>query len=138
MKKTDSFSIDIILRHPSYSSGHISQALSVKPQGAHPEGDKGGVPTAQLSFFYASLEKGEGPLEYQHALASVAQFLETHTAFWTDFMVGHGELELVLNHALLENAKQGDLCLKLNLNPRFLAQLSNRGFGLRVQAWKGG
>jgi hypothetical protein len=52
-------------------------------------------------------------------------------------MSGQAEVELILNHTLLEEAEQGDLCLKLHLEPGFLAQLSNRGIALRVQAWKG-
>jgi hypothetical protein len=133
----DRFSIDIVLRHPSYSPERISEALSMKPQGSHDVGEKHGGSTAQWTFFFASLQKGDGHSEYETALNSVAQFLEKHAAFWNDFTAGRGELELILNHTFLEGAEAGDLCLKLSLEPRFLAQLSKRGFGLRIQAWKG-
>lgn len=36
----DPFSIDIVLRHPSYSSESISEALSIKPQGSHGVGQR--------------------------------------------------------------------------------------------------
>ena len=137
MRKTDPFTIDIILRHPTYSPERISKALSIKPHGAPAVGQKHGGPTTRSSFFCATLQRGETPSEYEGALTSVAQFIENHADFWSDFVAGSGEMELVLNHTIPQGAAPGDLCLRLRLEPRFLAELSNRGFGIRFQAWEG-
>jgi hypothetical protein len=133
----DSFSIDVVLRHPSYSRESIAKALSIKPRASLAADDKTASSHGRRTFFHARLSEGKSSSDYENALADVILFLEKNATFWTDFVSGQGEVEVILNHTFLEEAEQGDLCLKLHLEPRFLAQLSNRGIALRVQAWKG-
>jgi hypothetical protein len=136
MKTKDSFSIDIVLRHPSYDPGGIANALSIKPRASHAADDKLGGSHQRRTFFHARLQEG-GSSDHEDALAKVVAFLEKNATFWTDFMNGQGEVELILNHTLLEHAEQGDLCLEVHLEPVFLEHLSSRRIRLRVQGWKG-
>ena len=131
------FSIDIVLRHPSYEQESISEALSIKPQGCWGEGQRLGKLRANWTFFYACLQKGDYAADFEGALAKVVLFLEKNATFWTDFMSGQGEVELILSHTFLEAAGQADLCSELHLEPVFLGHLSARGIGLRVQGWRG-
>jgi hypothetical protein len=133
----DPFSIDLVLRHPSRSPESISEALSIRPQGAHAVGQKRGQLRAKWTFFYARLQQGDYVSELEGALTKVVGFLEKNATFWTDFMNGQGEVELILNHTLLEHAEPGDLCLEVHLEPVFLEHLSRRRISLRVQGWKG-
>ena len=135
MTSKDSFSIDIVLRHPSYSPERISEALSIKPQGFRTAGNEFEGLRAKWTSVYARLREGSTSSAHETALADVVLFLEKNAAFWTDFTSGNGEVELVLNYSYMEKAEHGDLCLELHLEPRLLAQLSSLGIGLRVQAW---
>ena len=40
-------------------------------------------------------------------------------AFWTDFIGGNGEVELILNHTIGPRAEEGDKCFDLFLAPDF-------------------
>jgi len=133
----DPFSIDIVLRHPSYSPESISEALSLKPVGSWGVGQRLVETPAKWSYFFASLEKGDDVSGYESALANVALFLEKNAAYWADFMGGSGEVELILNHTIEPQQGEGDKVLELYLAPAFLRDLSTRGIGLRVQGWQG-
>jgi hypothetical protein len=136
-KLPDHFSMDIVLRHPSYTPEAISKAPSIKPRSSWTAGQNLGARHAKWTYFHACLQEGNRSSNYENALAKVVAFLEKNATFWTDFMNGQGEVELILNHTLLEHAKQGDLCLEVHLEPVFLEHLSSRRIRLRVQGWKG-
>ena len=132
----DSFSIDIVLRHPTHSPESIAAALSLKPKGSWPVGENLGKIRAKWSFFYGRLLDGVASSDYQSALKSVSRFLRKKAAFWADFTDGNGEVELILNHTVSPE-EEGDECFELHLTPAFLSDLSNRHIGLRVQGWQG-
>jgi hypothetical protein len=131
----DSSSIDIVLRHPSYSPEAISKALSIEPQGSWAVGKSFGTFSAQQTLFHACLQKGDLSSDFEAALNNVVLFLERNASFWIDFIAGRGEVELILNHAIYPQEEEGDLCFQLSLDPTFLSHLSSRGIGLRVQGW---
>jgi hypothetical protein len=133
----DQFSIDIVLRHPSYRPEAISEALSLKPKGSYAVGEELDTSHAKWTFFRARLQEGVASSGYEGALTDVALFLKKHAAFWTDFTGGHGEVELILNHTIEPQEEEGDKCFELYLDPVFLSDLSARGIGLRVQGWQG-
>jgi len=132
----DSFSIDMVLRHPSHSPESISKALSLEPKASWPAGTNLGRVRAKWSFFYARLLEGPLP-EYERALKTVRRFLRKNAAFWIDFADGNGEVELIFNHTVSRQQKNGDECFELYLAPAFLSELSTREIGLRLQAWQG-
>jgi len=135
MTTQDSFSIDIALRHPSCTPEHISDALSIKPRASRKAGHQiAGLPKS-WTHFYATLQKGDSTPDYENALRRAVLFIEKNAAFWPDFIGEQGEVELILNHTLLEEPARGDLCLQLHLPPDFLRRLSALGIGLSVQAW---
>jgi|HubBroStandDraft_3_1064219.scaffolds.fasta_scaffold21583_4 hypothetical protein len=133
----DPFSIQIVLRHPSYSPQHISKALSLKPEWSHAVGQAFLKAPAKWTVLYATLQKGDYASDYEGALTKVALFLEKNSTFWTDFIGGDGEVELILNHTVNPQDEEGDECFELYLAPAFLGQLSSLGIGLRVQGWQG-
>src|SRR5271155_1367252 len=99
MKRSkDSFSIDIVLRHPSHSPKSIAAALSLKPKASWPVGEDLGKVRAKRSFFYARFLEGVACSGYERALKNVSRFLRKNAPFWADFTGGHGEVELILNH----------------------------------------
>ncbi len=132
-----SFSIDIVLRHPTHSPESISKTLSLKPQASWPVGENLGKARAKWSFFYGRLLDGTESSDYERALRSISRFLRKNTAFWADFTGGNGEVELILNHKVNPQEKEGDECFELQLTPAFLRDLSGREIGLRVQGWQG-
>jgi len=132
-----SFSIDILLRHPSHSPESIAAALSLKPKGSWPVGEDLGRVRAKWSFFYARLLEGVACSDNERALKNVSRFLRKNTPFWTDFTSGNGEVELILNHTVSPMAEEGDECFELHFTPAFLRDLSVRDIGLRVQGWQG-
>jgi len=134
----DPFSIDIVLHHPSRSRDSISEALSIKPQGAHTAGQKLGKLRAKRTYFYSRLQQGDYVSEFEGALTKVVSFLEKKAAFWTDFIGGNGDVELILNHTVGPQEEEGDKCFELYLAPDFLRHLSTRRIGLRVQGWQRG
>jgi hypothetical protein len=133
----DPFSIDIVLRHPSCTPQSISKALSLKPKGSWAVGQKVITVPLKWTFFYACLQKGDYVSKFEGALTNVVSFLEKNSAFWTDFIGGNGEVEVILNHAISPKEEEGDKCFELPLAPAFLRSLSNWGIGLRVQGWQG-
>jgi hypothetical protein len=132
----DTFSIDIVLRHPSRTRESISEALSIKPLGSYPIGQKIGKLRAKRSFFFGRLQEGDYASEFNRYLSKVVSFLEKKTTFWTEFIAGGGEVEVILNFPTCSHCKDGDKTFELSLAPAFLGNLSNRGMGLRVQTWK--
>jgi len=92
---------------------------------------------AKWTFFHACLQEGRDPSQYESALAKVGQFLEKNTGFWADFMGENGEVELILNHTIEPEQKEGDKVLGIYLSPAFLRHLSTQGIGLRVQGRQG-
>jgi len=136
MTTNDSFSIHIALRHPSFTPEHISKALSITPRWSENPGQHNkGLPKG-WTHFYAALQEGNTPDDYENALSKAVLFLEKNNAFWRDLIGGQGEVELVVNHTLPEEPARGDLCLQLHLGADFLGRLSALGVGLRVQGWK--
>jgi hypothetical protein len=133
----DSFSVDIVLRHPSHNPESISEALSLRPKASWRVGENLGRANAKWSFFYARLLEGSAPSDYERALKNVRRFLRKNAAFWTDFAGGNGEVELILNHNVNPQNKEGDECFELYLAPAFLQELSTRDIGLRIQGWQG-
>jgi hypothetical protein len=133
----DSFNIDIVLRHPSYSPEDISKALSIEPQSSWAAGQSLGTLRAQGTFFHACLRRGDRSSDYEAALAGVVLFLDRNAAFLTDFISGHGEVELILNHTVSPQEEEGDRCFESYLDPAFLGHLSRLGIGLRVQGSTG-
>ncbi|HTW58506.1 MAG TPA: hypothetical protein VMD99_10260 [Terriglobales bacterium] len=134
----DPFSIKIALRHPSYSPQRISEALSLKPEWSHSAGQRFIKWRAKWTYFYACLEKGDYASEFEGALANAVSFLDKKATFWTDFIGGNGEVELILNHTINPQEEAGDKCFELYLAPALLKHLSTRGIGLRVQGWQRG
>ncbi len=132
----DPFSIDIVLRHPSCTPQSISKALSLKPKGSWAVGQRVIKVPAKWTFFYSCLQKGDYVSKLEGALTNVVSFLEKNSAFWTDFIGGKGEVELILNHTISPQ-EEGDKCFELCLAPAFLRDLSIRTIGLRVQGWQG-
>jgi hypothetical protein len=130
-------SIDIVLRHPSRSPESISEALSLKPKGAYAVGQNLGTLPAKWTFFHASLQEDVVSSDYEGAFTNVTLFLEKNAAFWTDFIGGNGEVELILNHTIEPQEEEGDKTFEVYLAPAFLRDLSARGIGLRVQGWQG-
>jgi hypothetical protein len=133
----DSFSIDIVLRHPSHNPESISAALSLRPKASWPVGENLGRANAKWSFFYARLLEGAASSDYERALKNVRRFLRKNAAFWTDFAGGNGEVELILNQKVNPQKKEGDDCFELYFAPAFLQELSTRDIGLRIQGWQG-
>ena len=133
----DSFSIDIVLRHASHSPETISATLSLKPKCFWPVGEDLGRVHAKWSFFHARLLDDVSSPEYERALKNVSGFLRKNAAFLADFTKGNGEVELILNHTVSPQGKEGDECFELYLAPAFLRELSTRDIGLRVQGWQG-
>jgi hypothetical protein len=134
MRTKGSFTIDILLRHYSYSPEHISRTLSIKPQGSRAAGDKLAGLRAKWTSVYARLQEGNGPSDYEKALRGVVTFLQRNDAFWTDFTGEKGEVELILNHTICPD---GEKRLESYISPDFLRHLSTRRIGLRVQGWAG-
>jgi hypothetical protein len=135
METKDSFSIDVALRHPSHSPETISKALSLKPRASWSAGQSVGTLPAKWTFFHARLREGNGSSDYENALGEVIAFLERNATFWADFMDGNGEVELILNYKISQQAGEGDKCLESYFSPDFLRHLSTRGIGLRIQGW---
>ena len=136
MSTNDSFSIDIALRHPSLTLEHISNALAIAPRWSDNTGQHNKGLSKGRTRLYATLQEGNSPGDYENALSRAVRFLEENGAFWRDFVDGEGEVELVVNHTLLEEPEQGDLSLQLHLGPDFLRRLSALNVGVRVQGWK--
>ena len=137
MASRNPFSISIVLRHPAYTPEKISRSLSLKPMGSWSVGQKVVNRAAKWTFFYARLRQGDYSSKFPAALKSVAQFIDKNAAFWSDFMSGNGEVELILNHTISPQDQEGDKNFEFHLAPEFLGTLSARGIGLRVQGWQG-
>ena len=67
----------------------------------------------------------------------MSMLLDRNAAFWPDFIGGHGEVELILNHTVSPQEEEGDRCFELYLDSAFLGRLCSRGIGLRVQGATG-
>ena len=129
----DPFSIDINFGHPTWDPLRVSSALSLEPNWSWKQGDRFGSVIKSSSGWYGQLAKGSGAAEYETALEQVVSFLAKHAAFLAEFKEGGGEIEIVLNHAVVEQPK--GIAFELHLSPAFLEHLSGSGVGLRVQAW---
>jgi hypothetical protein len=125
---TDSYSIDLVLRHPSLDVSSISAPLSLETFRSWRRGGP--------SSFYGRLQAGHLTSDFGGALAKVAAWLDAHAAYFTEFGQAGGEAELVLNHAISRMEKPGDQCFELRLEPEFLQQLSSKGVALRIQGWQ--
>lgn len=128
MSSHDSFTIDIVLRHPSYAAEDIMKALSLASL----------VPLPKATYFYAQLQKGSSVHQYGRALNDVILFLRKHERFLTAFMKRGGDVELIVNHNVTAESESGDKCFELFLSAEFLRALSDQEIGLRVQGWRTG
>jgi hypothetical protein len=125
---TDSYSIDLVLRHPSLDLSNISVGLSLETF----RNWRGSGPCS----FSGRLQAGHLTSDFGVALAKVATWLDAHAAYFTGFLQAGGEAELVLNHAVSRMEEPGDKCFELRLGPEFLQQLSSKGVALRIQGWQ--
>jgi hypothetical protein len=132
-KPVDPFSIDINLGHPTWDPLRISEALSLEASWSWKGGDRFGSVVKSSSRWYGQLAVGFGAKQYEAALDQVVSFLGGHKAFLAECRESDGEIEIILNCAVLEHPK--GKALELYLSPAFLEHLSRFGVGLRVQAW---
>ena len=80
----DSFTIELILRHPSRSGLSIAKALSVEPRIAYNK------PRARGTYFQAILQSGDSPAKFRLALPWIVRFLRKNKKFWRDFIAEKG------------------------------------------------
>jgi len=125
----DSFTIELILRHPSRSASSIAKALSVEPRFANSK------PRARGAYFQAILESGDSPAKFRLALPRIVRFLRKNKKFWRDFIAEKGSGEIVFSHAIFPQTEEGDKCFELSLAPAFCEYLSASGMGLKIQGW---
>ncbi len=129
---TDSYSIDLVLCHPSRDANSISSALSLEPF------LNWGITQSGRNSFYGRLQAGRMSSDYSVALAKVAVWLDAHAAYFTEFVQAGGEATLVLNHAISPMEEPGDKCFELRLEPEFLRLLSSKKVALKIQGWQVG
>jgi hypothetical protein len=125
----DSFTIDLILRHPSRSVRSIAKALSVKPQ------IPGSYRGTRRTYFIVVLQNGKSPAKFQFALSKTIRFLRKNKKFLKKFLAEKGSGEIVFNHAIFPQTEQGDKCFELSLTSAFCEHLSASGMGLKIQGW---
>ncbi len=97
----ETFSIEIVLRHPSYNPIDISNALLRQPDISWRKGDGVADRIRQSSLWRSSLWRGSGVDEYEDSLKDVIFFLTKHHLFLSAFISGGGEGDIVLNHTAL-------------------------------------
>jgi hypothetical protein len=131
----DEFNVDIILRHPSRDPETIARELSITPQSQLDGRQRSQGKHPKRTYVQARLVEGHSVSEYEIALERVVSFIENHAEFWANFLDSNGSAELVFNHSIMSEAENGDKCLEIRFNSVFLALLSNRGIGLKIQAW---
>jgi|SRR5579862_1135548 len=125
----DSFSIDLILRHPSRSTRSIAKALSLKAQTAGSNRD------TRRTYLRAVLQSGNSATKFRLALRKVVRFLRKNKKFWKKFLAESGSGEIVFNHAIFPQFEEGDKCFELSLTSVFCEHLSASGLGLKIQGW---
>jgi len=125
----DSFSIKLVLRHPSRNAMSIAKALS--PQISHSK------LRARRTYFQAVLQSGNSPATFRLALPRIVRFLRKNQKFWRDFIAEKGSGELVFNFAIFPQIENGDKCFELFLTPVFCKCLSANRIGLKIQGWQG-
>lgn len=126
----DSFSIELLLRHPSRSLLRTTRDLSLKGWTTYKTRGKRRWPAARRKYFKAILRNGNSPSEFERAFTSIVKFVRKNEAFWKTFIDEEGHVELILNYAILPQSENGDKCFELFLTPAFCEQL-------RVQGWQG-
>lgn len=129
----DPFGIDISFGHPTWDPVRVSRELSLEPNWSWKRGDRLGKLVKSSSRWYGQLARGAGAVEYETALEHVVSFLEMHSAFLAEFKESGGDIEVVFNHAAVEQPR--GIAFEMYLSPVFLEHLSRFGLGLRVQAW---
>jgi hypothetical protein len=127
----DSFSIDLILRHPWRSTRSIAKALSVKPQ------TMASKRRTRRTYFKAVLQSGHSPAKFQLALRQVVRFLRKNEKFWEKCLAEKGSGEIVFNHTIFifPQTENGDKCFELSLTSVFCEHLSASRMGLKIQGW---
>lgn len=125
----DSFTIDLILSHPSRSARSIAKALSVKPQLT------GSNQRTRRTYLKVVLQNGNSSAKFQFALLKVVRFIRKNKTFWKKFLAEKGSGEIVFNHAIFPQTGKGDKCFELSLTPAFCEHLSASGIGLKIQGW---
>lgn len=125
----DSFTIELILRHPSRSGLSIAKALSLEPRIAYSK------PRARGTYFQTILQSGDSPAKFRLALPRIVRFLRKNKKFWRDFIAEKGSGEIVFNHAIFPQTEEGDKCFELSLASAFCEHLSANGMGLKIQGW---
>jgi hypothetical protein len=125
----DSFTIDLILSHPSRSARSIAKALSVRPQLAFSN------QRTQRTYLKVALQNGNSPAKFQLALSKVVRFLRKNETFWKKLLAEKGSGEIVFNHAIFPQTEKGDKCFEVSLTSAFCEHLSQSGIGLKIQGW---
>jgi hypothetical protein len=106
MSTKDPFSIQIVVRHPSFMPERISEALGIRPQASPATGERLGQLKAQWTYFHGLLQKSDYASEFDRALRKVTSFLKKHSDFFNVLTRGDGEAEIVLNHTI--NLQEAD------------------------------
>src|SRR5580704_2029642 len=125
----DSFTVEMVLRHPSRSELSIGKALSVNPRVAFIK------PNARGALFQAILQKGNSSGKFRVALSRVVRFLRRNGKLLRKFIYESGSGEIVINFWTSLKFQEGDKCFELLLAPAFCEQLSASGLGLKIQVW---
>ena len=125
----DSFTIELILRHPSRSARSIAKALSVKPQLTYTSQH------TRRTYLHVVLRSGNSSAKFQVGLSKVVRFLRKNETFWKKFLAEKGSGEIVFNHAISPQFEKGDKCFELSLTPVFCEHLFASGIGLKIQGW---
>jgi hypothetical protein len=129
----DSFSIDIVIRHPSCEPSHISQELGLKPNSSWKKGDiVPGIRAKRATAWYCEFLRDNGTEAYENALRRVISFINKKKAFFKEIGDEKGEAEIVLNHSV--EFDEGRV-FELSLSPIFLGHLSTLGIGLHITGW---
>jgi len=125
----DTFTIDLILRHPSRSARTIAQVLSLKPQ------ITGSKRRTGRSYFRVVLQSGNSPAKFRFALSMVIRFLSKNKKFLKKLLAEKGTGEIVFNHAIFPQTEKGDKCFELSLTSAFCEHISASGMELKIQGW---
>ena len=81
MITNDPFSIDIALHHPTFTTERISNALSITSRWSADARHNIKVTPKGGTHFYATLQEGNSPEDYENALGKAVLFLEKNAAF---------------------------------------------------------
>jgi hypothetical protein len=130
--KPDHFEVDLHLHHPTLDPQLISEALSLEPWFSVKCGEQIGSVKHKKSSWLCHFQEGDLDSEFSSTLDDLASLLSLKEAFFSDFVEGGGDIEVLLNSAVQIT---GDKIFELSLHPWFLQEIGKRSVGLRVCAW---